>query len=64
MRQRCGIMVVVIGWLLGCGHPVEICTPLPAPVTGPQGPMLDDEPQDEAPSFQRLHDKVFEPQWL
>ena len=61
--QRSSLLVLLAGLLLGCGHPVEISVP-PTPATQQQGPMLDDEPQGEVPSFQRWHDKVCEPHWL
>jgi hypothetical protein len=51
--RRSRILLLLAGLLLGCGHPVEISVPPPAPVTEPQGPMLDDAPQGVAPSFYR-----------
>jgi len=53
MRSRVVGLVVVLAWLLGGGHPVESSVPPSAPVTEPKGPMLDDEPQGEAPSLHR-----------
>jgi hypothetical protein len=48
--------------VLGCGRPVLMTAPLRA--SERPGPMIDFEPEGEVPSFEHLHERVFEPHWL
>jgi hypothetical protein len=61
MRTYC-LVCLLAALLMSCRQAVAR---LPAPpVPAARGPMIDYEPEGEVPSFDRLHERVFEPHWL